>query len=134
MVLRDSLFIGIDPTSSHKEFTFAAVDGQLNLAELGEADLEDLAAFLGEQEGVIAAVNAPARVNNGSLRRKLEGQDLTRGQILRGSDMRLAEYDLRARGITVAGVPGRAENCPSWMRTGFRLYDQLSDMGFKPLG
>ena len=55
MVLRDSLFIGIDPTSSHKEFTFAAVDGQLNLAELGEADLEDLAAFLGEQEGVIAA-------------------------------------------------------------------------------
>ncbi len=134
MDLRDSLFIGIDPTSSRKEFTYAAFDQGLNLAALEEADMDELAAFLGEQENAVAAVNAPARVNNGSLRRRLEGQKLTPGQILRGSNMRVADYELRAHGIMVAGVPGRAENCPSWMRTGFRLYEKLPAMGFRPLG
>ena len=134
MDLRDSLFIGIDPTSSHKEFTYAALDQQLNLTALADADMEELVAFLDGQENMVAAINAPVRVNNGSLRRKLEGRNLTRGQILRGSNMRMAEYELRAHGIMVTGVPGRAENCPSWMRTGFRLYKELSEMGFVPLG
>ena len=85
MDLRDSLFIGIDPTSSRKEFTYAAFDQGLNLAALEEADMDELTAFLGEQESAVAAINAPARVNNGSLRRRLEGQKLTPGQITRTS-------------------------------------------------
>jgi len=134
MDLRDSLFIGIDPTSSHKEFTYAAVDHELSLVELADADMDDLAAYLGGLESAVVAVNAPQSVNNGSLKRKLGQRNLTPAQLLRGTDIRVAEYDLRAHGIAVAGVPGRAEKGPSWMRTGFRLYAKLSEMGFRPLG
>ncbi|GAB4419808.1 MAG: hypothetical protein Kow002_07740 [Anaerolineales bacterium] len=134
MLFTDSLFIGIDPASSRKDFTYAALDRQLNLVALSDADMDDMTAFLGGQQWALAAVSAPASLNNGALKRKLTQSNLTPGQLLRGTDMRLAEYDLRARGIAVTGTPAHAENGPSWMRTGFRLYEKLSKMGFKPFG
>lgn len=132
MFFNDSVYVGIEPASGQKEFTYAALDSDLNLLALADADIDDLAAFLGGQRAAVAAVDAPSQVNAGLLRRKLESQSLTGGHALRGMDMRLAEYDLRARGISVSGTPGREEACPAWMQAGLALYRKLWKMGFQP--
>jgi len=134
MFFTDSVYVGVDPTSGRKDFTYAALDGDLNLVALADADLDDMSAFLGGQQSATVAVNAPAHVNRGLVKKKLEKGSLTRGHTFRGVDMRLAEHDLRARGISVAGTPSREDICPAWMQAGFMLYRKLSKMGFKPIG
>ena len=133
MLFTDSVYVGIDPTSGRKSFTYAALDRDLNLITLADGELEDLTAFLGAQQSAVVAVNAPSHVNRGLVRKKLEKQSLTPGmRSIRGADMRMAEHDLRERGIAVTGTPSRAESCPAWMQAGFGLYAKLSKMGFKP--
>ena len=46
MFFTDSVFVGVDPTSGHKDFAYAALDSDLNLVALKDADMDDLAAFL----------------------------------------------------------------------------------------
>ena len=130
MLFIDSVFVGIDPTSGHKSFTYAALDRGLNLVALSEGEMEDVMAFLGGQESAIVAVNAPSRVNHGLVRKNLEKQSLT-PHILRGVDMRVAEHELRERGIAVSGTGARESLCPAWVQAGFALYGKLSKMGFK---
>ena len=133
MFFTDVVYVGIDPASGRKSFTYAALDKGLKLIALADAESEDLAAFLGAQKSAVVAVNAPSHVNCGFVRRKLESQSLALGlHQIRGADMRLAEYELRGRGIVVGGTPRRVESCPSWMQAGFSLYSQLSKMGFEP--
>jgi Protein of unknown function (DUF429) len=134
MFFSDSVYVGVDPTSGRKDFTYAALDSDLNLVALANADLDDMTAFLGGQQSAIVAVNAPSRVNQGLVKKTLKKSSLTPGHTFRGADMRLVEYDLRLRGISVAGTPSREENCPAWMQVGFVLYRKLSRMGFKPFG
>jgi predicted nuclease with RNAse H fold len=134
MFFTDSVYVGVDPTSGRKDFTYAALDGDLNLVALADADLDDMTAFLGGQQSAIVAVNAPAHVNQGLVKKMLEKSSLTPGHTFRGVDMRLAEYELRARGISVAGTPSREDICPAWMQAGFDLYRKLSKMGFRTFG
>jgi hypothetical protein len=134
MFFTDSVFVGVDPASGRKDFTYAALDGSLNLVALADADLDDMTAFLGGQRSAVVAINAPVRVNQGLVKKTLERGSLTHGHAFRGIDMRLVEYDLRARGISVAGTPSREDICPAWMQVGFEFYRKLSKMGFKPLG
>lgn len=130
MLFTDSVFVGIDPTSGHKSFTYAALDGDLRLVALTDGEMEDVAAFLAGQKSAAVAVNAPLGINRGLVRERLKKEMLTPHPI-RGVEMRVAEYDLRERGITVGGTPGREEACPAWMRLGFELYRKLKKMGFK---
>jgi predicted RNase H-like nuclease len=51
---------------------------------------------------------------------------------MRGADMRMAEYLLRARSIVISPTPAQKENCPEWMQLSFNLYDRLDQAGFKP--
>lgn len=134
MFFTDSIFVGIDPTSGNKDFAYAALDADLNLLALADADMENLIAFLGGQKSGVAAVNAPSHVNVGLLRRKLDSQSLTPGHQFRGVDIRLVEYELRARGISVSGTPGREDTCPAWAQVGFALYRRLSKIGYQPYG
>jgi hypothetical protein len=131
MLFTDSVYVGIDPASGRKAFTYAALDRDLNLVALADDELEDLMAFLGAQRSAVVAVSAPSKPNLGLVRRKLENQSLTPALHVRGADLRMAEYDLRERGISVTGTPGRAEACPSWMQSGFGLYAKLSRLGFE---
>ncbi len=131
MLFIDSVFVGVDPTSGHKSFTYAALDRGLNLVALSEGEMEDVMAFLGGQESAIVAVNAPSHVNHGLVRKNLEKQSLT-PHILRGVDMRVAEHELRERGIAVSGTGARESLCPAWVQVGFGLYRKLSKIGFKP--
>ena len=126
------LFVGIDPASVNKDFTFAALDEGLNLVEMNDADMDELLVFLDQQAAVVVAVNAPIRVNQGLVKEKLKADSRQPGRSFRGVDMRLAEYELRKRGISVTGTPAREEYCPAWMQAGFTLYKKLAEHGFEP--
>jgi len=130
MLFTDAVFVGIDPTSGHKSFTYAALDKDLHLLALADGEMEDVTAFLAGQRSATVAVNAPAAVNRGLVRDNLKKEMLT-PQKIRGAEYRLAEYELRARGIHVAGTPARKDACPTWMQLGFDLYRKLEKMGFQ---
>ena len=42
MISANTLYVGIDPASGHKDFSFAVLDSNLNVVELADADLADL--------------------------------------------------------------------------------------------
>jgi predicted nuclease with RNAse H fold len=130
----DTIYVGIDPASGNQDFGYAVLDGNLSLVTLAEADTEDMLAFLGKQHSAFVAVNAPVGVNQGLVKKKLAEEHSGPGRAVRGADIRMAEYELRERGIAVAGTPAREEFCPAWMQVGFRLYRRLSGIGFKPYG
>ncbi len=130
MFFTDSVFVGIDPTSSQKPFTYAALDKGMNLIALADGELEDVIAFLGGQQSVTVAVNAPMGVNRGLVRGKMK-KEMFVPQKIRRAEFRLAEFQLRERGIAVSGTPSTVEACPAWMQAGFALYRKLEKMGFK---
>ncbi|MCL4531571.1 MAG: DUF429 domain-containing protein [Chloroflexi bacterium] len=131
MLFADSVFVGVDVASDHKAFTYAALDRELNLLALAHADAGDVVAFLAGQNSVTVAVNAPSQVNHGIIKKDAGKQSLTPRQS-QGFDMRVAEYELRARGIAVHKTEAKESLCPAWVKAGFGLYKKLSKQGFKP--
>ena len=130
MLFTDSAFIGITPASGHKSFTYTALDRDLNLIALADGEVDDVTAFIAGQSSATVAVNAPAGVNRGLVREMTKKKMLTPYQIRR-SELRLAEYELRERGIAVTKTPASADLCPAWMQAGFELYRKLGKMGFQ---
>jgi hypothetical protein len=130
MKLSNSIYLGIDPTSSHKAFTYAMLDRELNLIAIENADQDDLAALLSQKSPTVVAINAPAALSRGLVRQRVRDQSLAPHQI-RGAEMRLAEYELRERGIIISKTPASLVLCPSWMQVGFGLYRKLEKMGYK---
>jgi len=130
MFFTKTVYIGIDLTG-RKAFTYAVIKEDLELMALADGDLEDVLTFIGGQASAFVAVNAPAKPNQGHVRALLESKRLTNDKApLRGADMRLAEYELRQRGIKVAATPSHPDRCPAWMRSGFALYEKLTGLGF----
>ncbi len=130
MLFTDSAFIGISPTSGHKSFAYAALDRDLNLIALAEGEMDDVTAFIAGQSSATVAIDAPAAVNRGLVREMTKSKMLTPYQIRR-TDLRLAEHELRERGIAVTKTPASVELCPAWMQVGFELYRKLGKMGFQ---
>lgn len=130
MLFTDSVFIGIDPTSANKSFTYAALDKHLNLIALSDGELDDVTAFVAGQQSATVAINAPANVNRGLVREKMK-KEMLKPHKIRAAEYRLAEYELRERGIAVSGTPASVGICPAWMQVGFSLYRKLEKMGFK---
>jgi predicted nuclease with RNAse H fold len=126
----NAIFAGIDLSSSRSEFAYAALDGELNVVALGDADMEQLLAILTQPGSAVVAVNAPSALNQGILRERMRMQVPAPRQ-LRGAEMRVAEHELRALGISVAGTPTHLERCPGWMRSGFELFARLRMLGFE---
>jgi len=131
MPLPKTTFIGIDLSGGSHPFTYAALDEGCRLVALASGEMGEVATFLGDLKSAVAAVNAPPRPNNGLVRRKMEQQGRAPGH-LRGADMRLAELELRERGISISPTPCRQETCPAWMQSGFDLYSMLIEAGFEP--
>ncbi|MDK1118334.1 MAG: DUF429 domain-containing protein [Anaerolineae bacterium] len=129
--MKNTLFIGIDPTSGTKEFGYAVVDANLNLVKIANADMDELADFLANQESAVVAINSPAQVNKGLVKKHLENINESPGHSFRGVDMRFSEFELHAHGISIASTPAREELCPSWMQVGFKLYRKLSELNYK---
>jgi hypothetical protein len=129
MLFTDSVFIGIDPASRRKSFTYAALDKDLNLLALADGGMEDVITYLAGQSTATVAVNAPSGVNRGLMREKLKNEMLTPHK-LRGAESRLAEYELHLRGIDVKGTASSVALCAAWVQLGFALYRKLYKMGF----
>ena len=130
MLFTDSAFIGITLTSGHKSFTYAALDRDLNLIALADGEMDDVTAFVAGQDSATVAVNSPAGVNRGLVREMMKKKMLTPYQ-LRRTELRMAEHELRERGIAVTKTPASAGLCPAWIQAGFELYRKLGKMGFQ---
>ena len=50
---------------------------------------------------------------------------------IRRTELRLAEHELRERGIAVTKTAASVALCPAWMQVGFELYRKLGKMGFQ---
>jgi predicted nuclease with RNAse H fold len=131
MLFSEKTFIGIDPSGGRHPFTYAVLDQDCQLVALAAGEMDEPLAFLGGQQDTVVAINAPRGPNKGLVRNKFEKQSLTPGH-LRGADMRLVEYELRERGISVSPTSSRPETCAAWMQMGFDFYRKLEGMGFKP--
>ena len=124
-------FIGIDPSGGRHTYTFAALDDECQLMTLSTGELEELLAFLGGLKTTVAAVNAPRSTNQGLVRKMMEEQGSIPGH-LRGADLRMAEYKLHERGISISPTPSRTEACAAWVRIGFDLYKIMEGEGYQP--
>ncbi len=129
MFFTDSVFVGVDPASSHKSFTYAALDRSLNLVSLADGELEDVTAYLAGISSVFVAVNSPSGVSRGLVQGKKK--ELFKSLKTRASGFRVAELELRERGIAVSGTPSTIAACPAWVQVGFSLYRKLEKLGFK---
>jgi predicted nuclease with RNAse H fold len=129
MPLIEPVFLGIDPTSGKKSFTYAVLDKDLRLLALTDGEAEDVLAFVESQPSTVVAINAPSDLNRGLVEKKLK-KEMTAPHQVRGAQMRLCEYELRKHGISVSGTPSHMTSCPSWMQLGFGLYRKLEKMGF----
>ncbi len=130
MLFNQNVYVGVDLTG-RKAFTYAALNADLKVLALSDGSLDDLLNFLGGQSRAVVAVNAPMKPNQGRVRALQEAENLLSDSVpLRGFDLRLAEYELRQRGVKVASTPSRPELCPSWMRAGFLLYEKMAKLGF----
>jgi len=134
MISNDSIYIGIDPASGNLDFSYAVLDSNLNLVKLADAEMDEMVAYLQNQESAAVAINAPSKVNQGVVKKMLEHEHNRPARTIRGADVRLAEYELRQRGIIVTGTPSREEFCPAWMQVGFALYERLLKSGFNLYG
>ena len=115
MFFTDSVYIGIDLNSGHKALTYATLDHDLNLVALADAEWEETFAFIAGQKSAVVAINAPSHVNHGIARKNLQGQSLA-SRSLHGREMRVAEYELRQRGIAVKGTDAKESLCPAGVR------------------
>jgi predicted nuclease with RNAse H fold len=129
MLSIDTIYVGVDPNSGRKSFAYAALDRELRVVAVTDGDMEDVLTLLRAYDSVIVAINSPSGVNHGLVREKMKGEMLAAHQI-RGAELRLAEYELRERGIPVAATPARPELCPAWMQLGFELYQILHKIGY----
>lgn len=128
MLFDTPTFVGLDPTGGRKPFTWAALDSQAHLLALAEGEMDEALAFLGGLPRALVAINAPPRPNCGLVREA----HLTLEGLGRALDLRLAEYELRQRGIRAAATPARRELCPGWMQTAFEFYRRLEALGYQP--
>lgn len=133
MLFDTRLFVGIDPAGGRKPFTWAAFDKNGRLAVLQEGEVEEALAFLAGLPSALVAVNAPPRPAQGVVSRQLRLQELpTLRMSVRSPDMRLAEYLLRERGMSISTTPSRRDLCAPWVQMGFAFYERLAALGFQP--
>lgn len=132
MLFKDTVFIGIDPPSSEKSLTYAALDQDLNLIALSQADISAVSAFAGGQKAAFVAVNAPRRLNQGLMKQESIRNSLSpQPNPGRWTAFRLAEYMLFQKNIRITNTPSDLNSCPGWMRNGFTLYRNLKEFGYQ---
>jgi predicted nuclease with RNAse H fold len=131
MLFTEALFIGIDPTAGGRPMHYAALDRELRLVALDEAEMEGVLAFIGSLDSAVVGIDAPQSPNTGLM----ASAEVRRRYNLRPggsnwSDWRVCEYELRQRNIRLYSTPGEAQEAKGWVRTGFELFQRLRQSGF----
>jgi hypothetical protein len=132
MLFTNITYIGIDPTAGKKPFTYSAIDSDLRLLVLGQADMDEVLAFVAGQKAAFVAVCAPRRPNQGKMRDP-QVRDALRPQPNPGrwTNFRVAEYLLRQANIKIHQTCKNKSDCPNWMQVGFKLYARLEKIGYE---
>lgn len=132
MSTRYQVFIGIDMTTGPKPVTFLSLDADRKAMAIGEGDLADALAYAaGQQCGALAAVNMPARPNNGRMTRSAVRQSLQPPpEPGKYRALRQAEYELLTLGAQIPQTPASAEHALPWMKRGFQLVERLESLGY----
>lgn len=124
-MLTTSAFVGIEITSGRHPFTYAALDGDLNPLALTSASLDDVLAFVGNLPSARVAVGTPSQLARGGTRKRPAKESA----LAPSGGMRVAERELRERGILVPKTPSSFEAAPTHVKTGLTLYKRLEKMG-----
>jgi len=127
-------YIGVE-VSPDKDypFTFALMDDELTIRSIGRGDLSDAFSFLAGQDSALAAVNTPSATNKGIIKREEIRRQLTpKSHLARWANLRLVEYELAERGISVTKTPDSKKNIPKWMALGFQFFKELENIDFEP--
>lgn len=124
-MLTTSAFIGIEISSGRHPFTYAALDGDLNLLAMTSASLDNLLAFVGNLPLATVAVGAPSQLTHAGTRKRPAKESA----LAPSGEMRVAEQELRSRGILIPKTPSRADLCPAHIKAGVSLYKRLEKMG-----
>ncbi|MEJ2601126.1 MAG: DUF429 domain-containing protein [Anaerolineales bacterium] len=133
MLFANMTFIGIDPTAGQRPFSYAALDGDLQMLALGQGSMDDVLAFVAGQRQAFVAVNAPTRPNQGLLADPQVRQSLNPPpRPGRWLDFRIAEYLLRQHNISIPQTPAKEQESPNWMQMGFKLYRRLELLDYRP--
>jgi hypothetical protein len=131
MDLTRTVFVGIEVSSGRRGFTYASLDVDRHLLALCQGDLQEMVAYTAGQSAAFAAISAPAQPNMGLLARVEQQEGLFAAPEGKAAQMRLAEYELKQRGMTTIHTPASVEACPAWMRQGFELYRHLKTVGYQ---
>lgn len=125
------VFAGIDLTAGKRPVDFALLDEKLQLLDLSTRPLDEVLHEVETHAQIAVAVDAPARVSAGLLSRPQVRRQLglTDGSA-RWANHRVAEYELRRRGLNLYVTPRSQSKAPAWMRQGFAAYRRLSASGF----
>jgi len=127
MLPNQPTFVGVDFSGSRASCVWAALNQHGQVLALAEGEMNDCLSFLGGLPQACVALNAPPRPNQGVVRQR----HLTLPGLGRSLEMRLAEYELRQRGLAVGATPSRREFCPGWMQAGFEFYRLLAEFGYQ---
>lgn len=132
MLFNHTTFIGIDPAARPRPMVYAAINRDLDLICLRTEPLEEINAFLGGQERALLAICGPRRPNQGFMDREMIRQTLYPAP-RPGSwtGFRVVEYQLSQHNIRMTRTNAKIENCPGWMQTGFELYQQCAQLGYR---
>jgi hypothetical protein len=131
MFIKDTVFIGIDPSYGEDSLTYAVLDKDLHLLALSQQKLNTVSAFVGGQKSAVVGVNAPRRPNQGLMKKTAVRDSLDPPPTPeRYFTFRVAEYLLFQHNIRIPRTPAKASDCPGWMQVGFKLYRNMEEMGF----
>ncbi len=126
------IYLGIDPTAGRRPLNYAMLDSSLALLAEGECQPADLLQLIAPYPDVVCAVDAPGLPNKG-----LMAHPAVRAHLGLPPDSetwaqyRVCEYELRRRNIKLYNTPTHPAKEPTWMKAGWKLYDQLRAAGFQ---
>ena len=124
--------IGIDIAPSRRPFSYAALDSEKRLLAMGQCQILELLAYTSGQQQAVIALNAPFRPNQALMQQDEVRNSLSpRPKANHWTDLRVAEYQLHAVGITVPHTPAREKDCHGWQQHGFTLAHNFADYGFR---
>ena len=131
MFYSNTTYLGIDPTAGDRPFTYAALDQDRNLLEIGQGDMDEVLAFVAGQRSAIVAVSAPRSPNQGFMdRAEVRDRLSPPPRPGRWRNFRVVEYLLRQHNIYMPQTSSQAETCPRWMQQGFILFQRLKSLNY----
>ncbi len=128
----EMVFAGIDTTAGKRPMTCAILNDRRRIIHLSDHNFDSLIAQLTQYENIICAIDAPGGKNLGIMSDPdyRESLGLTRGS-RRFAGYRVAEYEIRRRGIPIYATPVTISRSSEWIAEGWRIYDTLRQKGFR---